>query len=102
MINSTPFVGRCLKLPASAVRLRKNGIEFVSEHPIPEWTEMTVSLEIPGEKHVVHCTGTIVACSGNCRSGYKISMLFTDLSSQSQARLNFLAHPTEVPTLVKD
>lgn len=52
---------------------------------------MTVELEnsVPGKK--VRCTGVVVACHGNRHSGYQVTMLFTNLTKQSQARLNDLA-----------
>lgn len=77
----------CLSLPADAVHIRKNGIEFRSHRPISPWTEMTVSLERPGDTQKVRCTGVIVVCGGNRTEGYQISMLFTNLSRQSQVAL---------------
>jgi hypothetical protein len=77
----------CLSLPADAVHIRKNGIEFRSHRPIAQWTEMTLSLQRPGDAKKVRCTGVIVACSGNRAEGYKISMLFTSLSRQSEVLL---------------
>ena len=80
-----------LSLPAHAVKIRKNGIEFCTDKPIPTWTEMTVDLlSSPGAKKV-HCHGVIVACSGNRHSGFVVSMIFTNLSSAAQERLDFLA-----------
>ena len=81
-----------LNLPASAVRIRKNGIEFRAASPIPVWTEMTVSLQSAGETKKVNCTGIVVACDGNRHTGYAVSMLFMNLSRQSQERLNLLAY----------
>ncbi len=48
---------------------------------------MTLSLQRTGESKRIHCTGVIVACDGNRHQGYTVSMLFTNLSRQSQARL---------------
>jgi hypothetical protein len=87
-IQDTPKV---LPLPAGFFQIRKNGIEFQSSSPIPEWTEMTVELETSGAGRKMRCTGVVVACSGNRHTGYQVAMLFTDLSRQSQARLNDLA-----------
>src|SRR5262245_31552921 len=80
-----------LSLPPDAVRFRRNGIEFRSPTPIPVWTEMTVTLRSPGDTGKVNCTGVIVACDGNRHTGYAVSMLFLNLSRQSQERLNLLA-----------
>jgi hypothetical protein len=80
-----------LDLQPSAVTIRKNGIEFRTQQPIPAWTEMTVALETPNDSRKVHCTGVVVECNGNAQSGYVVSMIFTDLTRQAQARLNSYA-----------
>jgi len=80
-----------LTLPPDAVRFRRNGIEFRSPTPISVWTEMTVVLQSPGDAKKVNCTGVVVACDGNRHTGYAVSMLFMNLSRQSQERLNLLA-----------
>src|SRR5437867_12838071 len=79
-----------LSLPQCAVCIRKSGIEFCSPTPIPAWTEMTVTLEYTGEAKRVNCTGIVVACDGNSHPGYEVSMLFMNLSRQSQVRLNLV------------
>jgi len=81
-----------LNLPAAAVRIRKNGIEFRSPTSIPVWNEMTVTLQSAGETKKVNCTGIVVACEGNRHAGYAVSILFMNLSRQSQERLNLLAY----------
>ena len=78
---------RCLTLSADSVRIRKNGIEFHNEHPLSPWTEMTVTLQGPGDAKKVNFTGVIVECAGNREDGYEICMLFTHVSRLSQARL---------------
>ena len=80
-----------LTLSSDAVVVTKNGVEFRSLTPFSLWTEMTVSLESARNSHEkVQCNGVVVACSGNRHLGYIVSMLFTGLSKQSQARLNSL------------
>jgi hypothetical protein len=81
---------KVLPLPAGFFRIRKNGIEFQSSTPIPEWTEMTVELETSATGKKVRCTGVVVACAGNRHSGYQVAMVFTDLTKQSQAHLSEL------------
>ncbi|MBM3834521.1 MAG: hypothetical protein FJ403_14870 [Verrucomicrobia bacterium] len=81
-----------LSLPANAIRFRKNGIEFRSEKPIPNWTEMTVDLQSPKDGKKVHCTGVVVDCQGNRHAGYYVSMVFMNLSRQSRERLTQLAY----------
>ena len=83
--------GKCLMLAADKVCVRKSGIEFHSQQPMSPWTEMTVTLHIPGVADKVNCDGVIVAWSGNAKAGYLISMLFTNLSRQSQFRLRSMA-----------
>lgn len=78
---------QCLTLPPSAVRIRKNGIEFRHSKPIETWTEMKFALEGPGDTGKIECQGVIVACDGNQSQGYTISMLFTTLTAESRARL---------------
>ena len=80
-----------LSLAPADVRIRKSGVEFRSETPIAAWTEMTVTLQSNRDSGQVNCTGVVVACSGNRHSGYAVSMVFTSLSKQSQARLDELA-----------
>ena len=79
-----------LDLPAGAVRIRKNGIEFRTATAIPVWTEMTVAMETPSDSRKVNFAGVVVACNGNRHAGYVVSLLFTSLSKQAQARLNSL------------
>ncbi|HEY3861395.1 MAG TPA: hypothetical protein VGO59_05850 [Verrucomicrobiae bacterium] len=78
---------QCLTLPATAVRVRKNGIEFRNDEPFAPWTEMTVTLQGSGLARKVNFTGVIVACTGNPREGYEVSMLFTHVTPLSRARL---------------
>ena len=79
-----------LDLPAGAVRVRKNGIEFRTESEIPVWTEMTVAMQTPASSKKVNFTGVVVACSGNRLTGYLVSLLFTNVSKQAQAQLSSL------------
>jgi hypothetical protein len=82
---------KVLPLPAGFFQIRKNGIEFQSSTVIPEWTEMTVELETSASGRKVRCTGVVVSCAGNRHTGYQVAMVFTDLSPQSQVRLQSLA-----------
>ena len=80
-----------LSLSAGDIRIRKNGIEFRNHDSIPVWTEMTVELQTPLEPKKLHCTGVVVACTGNRHTGFVVSLVFTHLSRQTQARLNSIA-----------
>lgn len=82
-----------LTLSPDACVIHKNGIEFRSEVGFARWVEMTVSLESPHDGGKVHCTGVVVECTGNKHAGYHVSMVFTGLSKQAEARLNLMASP---------
>jgi hypothetical protein len=86
-LGLSPNSTQCLTVPANSVRIRKNGIEFHHDEPFAPWTEMTVTLRGTGLAKKVNFTGVIVACAGNPRNGYEISMLFTHVTRLSQARL---------------
>jgi hypothetical protein len=81
-------------LPRSAARFSRNGIEFRSPGSLPLWSEMTVTLRPPGHRgRSLTCTGVVVACEGNRHAGYRVSVLFLNLTRQSQDRLAELASP---------
>lgn len=82
-----------LTLSPDAVVIHKGGIEFRSETAFPRWVEMTVTLQSPHEDGKVHCTGVVVDCTGNRHAGYHVSMVFTGLSKQAEARLSAMAQP---------
>jgi len=86
-LGLTPETTKCLSVPTSSVRIRKNGIEFRHDQPFIPWTEMTVTLQGSGLAKKVNFTGVIVACKGDPQHGYEISMLFTRVTRLSQARL---------------
>ncbi len=52
---------------------------------------MTLTLQSPRDNGKVHCSGVVISCTGNKHSGYRISMVFTGLSKQAQARLSTMA-----------
>ena len=82
-----------LRLSASQVSIRKNGVEFLSDHPIPLWTEVTIDLRSPMDAGPVRGTGVVVECTGNRHTGYVVSVVFMNLTRQSQERLSHLATP---------
>jgi hypothetical protein len=86
-LNLSPNATQCLSVPASSVRIRKNGIEFRNDTPLTPWTEMTVTLQGTGLAKKVKFTGVIVACASTQQGGYDVSMLFTHVTRLSQARL---------------
>ena len=81
-----------LSLAPDAVVIRKNGIEFLSPTPFPMWTEMTLELQSPLDGGEIECSGVVIACSGNRHTGYHVSLVFTSLSRQAEARLISMAH----------
>jgi len=80
-----------LNLSTESVVIHRNGIEFRSPTPFNPWTEMTVALQSPRDNNRLHCAGVVVACSGNKHTGYHVSMVFTSLTKQGQARLDAMA-----------
>jgi hypothetical protein len=80
-----------LSLSPNSVILHKNGIEFRSATGFAPWTEMLLTLQSPGDGGKVHCNGVVIACTGNKHVGYHVSMVFTGLSKQAQARLTQMA-----------
>ena len=79
-----------LSLSSDSVIISKNGIEFRSETAFSPWTEMTMTLQ-SHDGGRVNCNGVVISCTGNRHSGYHVSMVFTNLSKQAQARLSLLA-----------
>ena len=53
---------------------------------------MTVGLQLPCDENRAQCNGVVIACSGNKHVGYRVSLLFTGMSKQTQTRLNSMAH----------
>ena len=76
-----------LNLPASAVRVRKNGIEFRSDSALPLFTEISITLQSPLSARKLQCNGVVVACTGNRHEGYRASVLFLNLTPAAQQRL---------------
>ena len=91
--SAVKFSGRNVQLELSTetVSIHKSGIEFRSPQPFTEWSEMTVSLQSPLDGGKFASNGVIVACTGNKHAGYNVSMLFTDMTPQAQARLGAMA-----------
>jgi hypothetical protein len=81
-----------LSLSPDSVVLSQHGIEFRSTTPFAAWTEMTLSLESPRGDGRVNCNGVVISCTGNRHTGYHVSMVFTNISKQAQARLSSLAY----------
>lgn len=79
-----------LLLPTSQVAIRRNGIEFLSPTSIPLWTEVTVELRSPGNSQRVRGGGVVVDCTGNRHTGYVVSLVFMNLTRQSQEHLSRL------------
>jgi PilZ domain. len=80
-----------LSLTPDSVIIHKNGIEFRSVTGFSPWTEMTLTLQSPRGDGKVNCTGVVISCTGNKHTGYHVSMVFTNLSKQAQARLSLMA-----------
>ncbi|MGN6643133.1 MAG: hypothetical protein ACTHKU_09035, partial [Verrucomicrobiota bacterium] len=81
-----------LTLSPGSVIIHKSGIEFRSSTAFAPWTEMTLSLESHQENSKVTCSGVVISCTGNKHAGYHVSMVFTSLTKQAQARLSTMAY----------
>jgi hypothetical protein len=81
-----------LSLSPHSVILHKNGIEFRSETQFAPWTEMTLTLQSRQGNRKVHCNGVVISCTGSKHAGYHVSMVFTGVSKQAQARLSEMAY----------
>ncbi|HLP75525.1 MAG TPA: hypothetical protein VK327_01295 [Candidatus Paceibacterota bacterium] len=79
-----------LSLSPGSVIIHKSGIEFRSATAFSPWTEMTLSLQSPEGR--VNCSGVVISCTGNKHTGYHVSMVFTSVSKQAQARLTSMAY----------
>ena len=53
---------------------------------------MTLVLQSQADGGKVHCNGVVISCTGSKHSGYHVSMIFTGVSRQAQARLNQMAY----------
>src|SRR5215472_13089455 len=83
-----------LILSPGSVIIHKNGIEFRSATAFSPWTEMTLTLHSPRDNGKINCNGVVISCTGNKHAGYHVSMVFTSLSKQAQARLSTMAYST--------
>lgn len=83
-----------LMLSPGSVIIHRNGIEFRSATAFAAWTEMTLTLHSPRDNGKINCNGVVISCTGNKHAGYHVSMVFTSLSKQAQARLSTMAHST--------
>ena len=79
-----------LTLSEDSVVIHRGGIEFRSPTPFAAWTEMTLALRAR-DNAVVNCSGVVISCTGSRHAGYHVSMVFTGLSKQAQARLQQMA-----------
>jgi hypothetical protein len=80
-----------LTLSPQSVIFHKGGIEFRSPTQFAPWTEMTLALQSPQDGGRLQCNGVVIACTGNKHAGYHVSMVFTSMSKQAEARLSTLA-----------
>lgn len=79
-----------LTLNEDSVVIHRGGIEFRSPAPFAAWTEMTLALRAR-DNAVINCSGVVISCTGSRHAGYHVSMVFTGLTKQAQARLNQMA-----------
>ena len=80
-----------MSLSSDSVIIHKSGIEFRSPTPFSPWTEMTLTLQSQRDGGRVHCAGVVISCTGTKHAGYHVSMVFTSLTKQAEARLSQIA-----------
>jgi hypothetical protein len=81
-----------LSLSPGSVIIHKNGIEFRSPTAFSPWTEMTLNLQSPRDNSKINSSGVVISCTGNRHAGDHVSMVFTNVSKQAQARLSTMAY----------
>lgn len=79
-----------LTLSPESIVVHRGGMEFRSPTSFAAWTEMTLALQTP-ENGRIHCSGVVVACTGNKHFGYHVSMVFTGLTDQAREQLAQMA-----------
>ena len=79
-----------LSLPAQAVHLRSNGIEFLSTEEIPVYKELLVDIHCPDRKGTVQCQGMVARCVGNRHNGYVVCIYFTSMAPEMMSRIQDL------------
>ncbi len=77
-----------LRLSPQEVLIRKNGVAFLSANPVPVWTEVTLDMRTEPDARPVRGTGVVVDCTGNRHAGYVVSLVFMNLTRQSQQNLS--------------
>jgi hypothetical protein len=78
-----------LTLSPDAIIISRNGMEFRSANPYSPWKEMTLTLQSTEGR--VHCNGVVISCTGSRHSGYHVSVVFTGMTRQAEARLAAMA-----------
>lgn len=72
-----------------SLHLNHNGVSFVSDHAIPEWTELSVQFRLPQTSSLITCQAVVVDCTprpgGAC---YDISLLFLNLPKRAHTPLD--------------
>ena len=77
----------------STFNLSHNGVTFVSETRVPEWTEVGVEMRLPvkGAKkdQSINCRGVVVQCEQRQQGkGFSVALMFLDLHKRDQALLS--------------
>jgi hypothetical protein len=93
-VQNVTVEARQSRLSLSPGFIHKSGIEFRSPTAFAPWTEMTLNLQSPRDNNTINCSGVVISCTGNKHAGYHVSMVFTSVSKQAQARLSTMAYST--------
>lgn len=83
---------RALSQDTSA-QLSHNGMTFISDTHLPEWTEVGVEMHMPGkdplQRQTVNCRGVVVECERRGSGmGFEVALLFVDVPKNTQQLLD--------------
>lgn len=89
-----PRTQRVSVLPKN-FHLNHHGITFVSDTPLPVWTEVVADIRLPalggGQEPPITCRAVVVQCDRRAPGrGFTVALLFFDLPKNEQLRLDFL------------
>jgi hypothetical protein len=86
-------------------RLNHHGLTFATDARLPEWTEVSVKVQLPqpGPRRspFITCRAVVVECTHRQQGGgYNVSLLFLDLPKSAQAQLDLLPPAMHSPLSV--
>lgn len=74
-------------LDIGTYRMQESGIEFQSQNEIGLYTEMHLQIVNPETQHTIKFKGVVIGCSGDKHKGYQVSLIYTNLTQETQMSL---------------